>query len=300
MKEKNVAGFLAFFGGFLGLHRFYLGQIPLGIVYLVFQPLGFFLGFIDALVFWSMDQEKFDYKYNPRDYRSIYGRYNPQQRFYDEHTRRRDIKRSKYRDRGFEEDQPRDYRSKAMDIQDSRRRNQERMTDKNRSSYSKRHHPYKKDHQNQLNKQKAVPHIEQGKSMFRDYDYEGAILAFEQALKYDAYNYPLYFNLACAYSLIEDEEKALKNLDKAVELGFRDFEKIESHDAFSYLRVKPAFESFKANNYRLPQTKFQEKNEVDDIKKDDLLTQLNYLKDLRERGLLSQSEFEKEKSKLSS
>ena len=284
MKEKNVAGFLAFFGGFLGLHRFYLGQIPLGIVYLIFQPLGFFLGFIDALVFWSMDQEKFDYKYNPRDYNEIYGRYNPQQRFYDEDTRRKKVKRNKYNKPDFDANPPRDYRAKAKQSQ---------------ANYSKRHHPYKREHQNQLNKQKALPHIEQGKAMFRDYDYEGAILAFEQALKYDAYNYPVYFNLACAYSLCENEESALKNLDKAVELGFRDFEKIEAHDAFSYLRVKPAYEAFKANNYRLPQTKFQDQEELPE-QKDDLLAQLNYLKDLRERGLLSQSEFEKERSKLNS
>jgi len=136
--------------------------------------------------------------------------------------------------------------------------------------------------------------------MFRDFDYEGAILAFEQALKYDAYNYPVYFNLACAYSLTENEEQALKNLDKSVELGFRDFEKIEEHDAFSFLRVKEAYQAFKANNYRLPQTKFQADDLLEDPKKDDLLAQLNYLKDLRERGLLSQVEFEKEKSKLSS
>ena len=285
MKEKNVAGFLAFFGGFLGLHRFYLGQIPLGIVYLIFQPLGFFLGFIDALVFWSMDQEKFDYKYNPRDYGEIYGRYNPQQRVYDEDDRRKKLKKSKYKRRDFEQEQPRDYRTKAK---------------QSRNAYSKRHHPYKREQQNQLNKQKALPHIEQGKAMFRDFDYEGAILAFEQALKYDAYNYPVYFNLACAYSLTENEEQALKNLDKSVELGFRDFEKIEAHDAFSFLRVKEAYQTFKANNYRLPQTKYQADDLLEVPKKDDLLAQLNYLKDLRERGLLSQVEFEKEKSKLSS
>lgn len=280
-----MAGFLAFFGGFLGLHRFYLGQIPLGVVYLIFQPLGFFLGFIDALVLWSMDQEKFDYKYNPRDYTAIYGRYNPRQRFHDEDDRRKKVKRNKYRKPDFKAEQPRDYRAKAKQT---------------KSNYSKRHHPYKREHQNQLNKQKALPHIERGKAMFKDYDYDGAILAFEQALKFDAYNYPVYFNLACSYSLCENETEALKNLDKAVELGFRDFEKIEEHDAFSFLRVKPAFEAFKANNYRLPQTKFKEDKEIDDPKQNDLLAQLNYLKDLRERGLLSKAEFEKERSKLSS
>jgi TM2 domain-containing membrane protein YozV len=290
MKEKNLAGALAFFGGFLGIHRFYLGQIPLGVIYLVFQPLGLLLGFIDALVFWSMDQEKFDYKYNPRAYHEIYGRYNPQQRFQDEDYRRRQVK-----DQMRRQVDDRIRRSNYRAPQDNRQQGQSRNT-----NYSKRHHPYKREQQNQLNRQRALPHIEKGKELFRDYDYEGAILAFERALKYDAYNYPVYFNLACAYSLEENEEKALENLDKSVELGFRDFTKIEEHDAFSFLRIKASFEAFRDNNYRLPKTKLREEEQDTMTQKEstDLLTQLNYLKDLRDRGLLSQSEFEKERAKL--
>lgn len=290
MKEKNIAGVLAFFGGFLGIHRFYLGQVRWGIFYIIANlmfGMGFLLGLIDAIAFWSMDQEKFDYKYNPREYREIYGRYAPQQRHFDEDDRRRRVKNNVGREpvrKGRTE--PRDYRKNT---------NQQ-------SSYSKRHHPYKREQQNQLNKQKALPHIEQGKKLFKDYDYEGAILAFEQALKYDKYNYPVYFNLACAYSLVENVDKSLQNLDKAVELGFRDFEKIETHDAFSFLRVQQDYLDFKGNNYRLPQTRVQNDNiqAIGAEGKGDLLAQLNYLQDLRKRGLLSQAEFEKEKSKLSS
>ena len=289
MKEKNITGVLAFFGGFLGLHRFYLGQVKWGIFYIIANlmfGMGFLLGFIDALSFWSMDQEKFDYKYNPREYREIYGRYAPQQRQFDEDDRRRRIKHNTHGEAPRKRAEPRDYRKNT----------------KQQSSYSKRHHPYKREQQNQLNKQKALPHIEQGKALFKDYDYEGAILAFEQALKYDKYNYPVYFNLACAYSLVENVDKSLVNLDKAVELGFRDFEKIDSHDAFSFLRVQEDFINFKANNYRMPQSKVQHDSiqAIGAEEKGDLLAQLNYLQDLRKRGLLSQVEFEKEKSKLSS
>ena len=97
-------------------------------------------------------------------------------------------------------------------------------------------------------------------------------------------------------------DKSLQNLDKAVELGFRDFEKIETHDAFSFLRVQQDYLDFKGNNYRLPQTRVQNDNiqAIGAEGKGDLLAQLNYLQDLRKRGLLSQAEFEKEKSKLSS
>ena len=39
MKDKNVAAILAFFLGGLGVHRFYLNQIGLGFVYLIFPVL---------------------------------------------------------------------------------------------------------------------------------------------------------------------------------------------------------------------------------------------------------------------
>ncbi len=66
MKEKNVAGVLALFFGALGMHRFYLGQPGLGIAYLIFcwTPIVWLIGFIDAIMFLTMDQEVFDVKYN--------------------------------------------------------------------------------------------------------------------------------------------------------------------------------------------------------------------------------------------
>lgn len=66
MKDKNAAGILALFLGWLGFHRFYLGQTGLGVVYLMFCwfPLIWLIAFIDAISIFSMDQQRFDDKYN--------------------------------------------------------------------------------------------------------------------------------------------------------------------------------------------------------------------------------------------
>ena len=69
MKDKNAAGILALFLGWLGFHRFYLGQPGLGTVYLIFCwfPLIWLIAFVDAIVLFSMDQQKFDEKFNKAD-----------------------------------------------------------------------------------------------------------------------------------------------------------------------------------------------------------------------------------------
>ncbi|MEX0966678.1 MAG: TM2 domain-containing protein [Bacteroidia bacterium] len=66
MKSKTTAALLAFFLGGLGVHRFYLGQPILGIVYLLlcwtFIPA--IVGLIDFIVLLSYSDQKFNSKYN--------------------------------------------------------------------------------------------------------------------------------------------------------------------------------------------------------------------------------------------
>jgi len=66
MKDKTLAGLLALILGTLGVHRFYLGQPKLGILYLIllFTGISAILGLIDAVMFLTMNQEDFDEKYN--------------------------------------------------------------------------------------------------------------------------------------------------------------------------------------------------------------------------------------------
>jgi TM2 domain-containing membrane protein YozV len=65
-KNKTVAAVLAFCLGGLGAHHFYLGQIALGVLYLIFcwTFIPAIIGFIEAIVFLGMSDRAFDAKYN--------------------------------------------------------------------------------------------------------------------------------------------------------------------------------------------------------------------------------------------
>ena len=66
MKSKSTATLLAFFLGGLGIHRFYLGQNVMGILYLVFcwTFIPALIAFFDFFVFIFMSENRFNYKYN--------------------------------------------------------------------------------------------------------------------------------------------------------------------------------------------------------------------------------------------
>lgn len=66
MKSKSTAALLAFFLGGLGIHRFYLGQNVMGILYLVFcwTFIPALIAFFDFFVFIFMSENRFNYKYN--------------------------------------------------------------------------------------------------------------------------------------------------------------------------------------------------------------------------------------------
>lgn len=81
MKNKTTAGIFALLFGPFGLHRFYLGDRKMGKLYAIATAFLFFasfkmngpvvflmgiISFIDAMLFFSMDREEFNEKYNQR------------------------------------------------------------------------------------------------------------------------------------------------------------------------------------------------------------------------------------------
>lgn len=66
MKDKNVAGILALFLGGLGVHKFYLGQTGMGILYILFcwTWIPVIVSLIEGIVFLASSKEAFDAKYN--------------------------------------------------------------------------------------------------------------------------------------------------------------------------------------------------------------------------------------------
>ena len=252
MRNKTTAGLFALFLGWAGIHRFYLGQVGLGILYffLMFFGVSFILGLIDAVVFFGMSEEDFNRKYNTPEKLAQYQR---RQSYGPQHKRR------------GPPPPPRATQNYTRDIQN----------------------PYKVN----------------GIKKYKEFDLEGAIDDFKKGLEIHPKDISLHFNLACAYSLTEQVDKAYAHLDKAVSLGFNDFEKIKTHDDLAYVRIQDRFDDFQHNGFRLktPAITEQTTEEVvkeENIQDDVLLAQLKRLAELRDRGLLSEQEFMIEKKKL--
>lgn len=86
-------------------------------------------------------------------------------------------------------------------------------------------------------------------------------------------------------------------------LGFTDFERIQTHDDLAYVRIQKEFDEFRQNQYRrVPGSLINQSgagNDQNNIAESPLvLEQLEKLTSLRDRGLLTQEEFEREHKKL--
>lgn len=268
MKNKGVAAILALFLGVFGVHRFYLGQRALGILYFIISVAGFIisltafpygppipfiimaiLSFVDAVLLGVMPQEEFDERYNKK---RAEAKYSHQSKGYQE-TRRVLPKET-------------------------------RTTPRASNTYTEL---------------KAS-----GIAKFRDFDFADAAKDFEKILELAPDDIATHFNLACCYSYLENSAKAFLHLEKAVALGFNDFDKIISHDALAYIRTAPEFAAFKSNGYKMPEKApakpdlLQELQDKNIDKSDPLLEQLQRLAALRERGILTEEEFMNQKRKM--
>lgn len=267
MKNKSVAATLALLMGIFGVHRFYLGQRFLGIVYLFLFFFTFtisveeeapfilapaLLGFIDAILLFVMPKEEFDEKYNKK---------------YVAHH-------------GYSGSRREDYRYQPS-------RSYERRTEEQWKTPASKASEFKR----------------LGVGLFREMNFDGAVDAFERALDEKFDDSSTHFNLACAYSMLQEAEPAFYHLEKAVEFGFTNLEKIHRHDALSFLRAQPYFDDFVRNGYReleaLPSagTPLDQPTE-NKSETDDLLQQIIKLGDLRDKGILTEQEFVKQKRKI--
>ena len=261
MKKKNVAAIFGLLLGAFGVHRFYLGQIGLGIFYVLLSVVSLgtissIIGIVDAILLFSMDQQKFDQKYNgidPYARRTRTTNRSPQQQ-----TQRRERPRKEPR------------------YVDHRKAKPGRTAPTSRANN---------------------PHKKLGKEKYQDYDFLGAIIDFEKALKVDPTDVVVHFNIACAYSITEDVEKAFFHLSKAVENGFSDFDRIKEHDALAYLRIQEQFEEFEKNGYLLASSTKENTPPPPEIS-GNLLEQIKRLGELKEKGFLTSEEFVEQKRKL--
>ena len=159
-----------------------------------------------------MDQNEFDRRYNSHNFRDRYGNRRDQ-------TKEQTSRQGKYI--LLDED--------------------ENTTQKSRRGYFDL---YK-------NKKKSESHKQSGIKKFKDYDTKGAIEDFKKAIESNPNDKSLHFNIACAYSLEEKAYESFYHLDLAVTYGFKEWEKILNQEALAYIRILPAFELFKNNQFRI-------------------------------------------------
>jgi len=133
---------------------------------------------------------------------------------------------------------------------------------------------------------------------YEEFDTEDAVKDLLKAIEIEPNNKDLYFKLAGAYSQLENATASLDALNLAIRNGYKDFEKINSIEDLAYLRIHPAFVEFKANNYSLEKVAKLAAPKENLLDNDVILSQLKKLVELREKGLLSESEYKKEKIKL--
>lgn len=133
--------------------------------------------------------------------------------------------------------------------------------------------------------------LNEGEKLFKEGKIDEAILKFSSALALSDVAPNTNFILAKLYCLKEDQEKALRHLMKAIEDGFKDFEKINRDQDLAYLREKVDFKMFVANGYkRIPvQSEARPLSRIEELEK---------LSVLLEKGLLSKNEFENEKKRI--
>jgi TM2 domain-containing membrane protein YozV len=268
-KSRITAALLALFFGWVGLHRFYLNQTGLGIFFIAmlimtkFWASGIlgFVGIIDAIAFLMMSDADFDRKYNngqqPQFNRNRPGRQSSRnQRTGQSNQQRRPVAVPKYQTQ--------------RPVQQPRRAQRP----------AQRHNPFKQS----------------GIQKYKDFDLEEAIKDFEKGLEISPKDISLHFNIACAYSLTEQADKAYYHIERAVALGFTDFEKIKTHDDLAFVRIQPQWDDFSGNGFK--NQNLLEAPKEDLLDSSVLLDQLNKLAELKEKGLITQEEFAMEKKKL--
>ena len=259
-KSRTTAAILAILGGWAGVDRFYLGQNIVGIV-LLFMT---FTGIASVGI----------------PFAAIIGFLHA-------------IVLLMSSDEAFDRRYNQDYRRRIKQKNQSRaqRENKRASRELREMDLQRERYAYKSKAKSRNN-----PFISSGRKKYKEYDLEGALADFTQALELSPNNAELHFDMAAVYSLKENTQKSLYHIDKAIALGVKKDEFL-SHDDFAFVRIQPKFEEFQNNGFRLKGVA-KHIEAPKEREGDVLLTQLNKLKDLRDRGLLSEKEFLYEKEKL--
>jgi hypothetical protein len=131
--------------------------------------------------------------------------------------------------------------------------------------------------------------IDSGDSKFSSGDMDGALSDYKKILMRQPNAPTTHFKIACIYSVKSNSEKSFDHLSKAVQIGFTDFQRILSTKELTFLREQQEFHKFAENGY-----KFDVPSDIEN----DMISKLERLSQLKEKGILTQKEFEEQKKKI--
>jgi len=270
-RSRVTAGILALTLGAFGVQKFYLRQNGIGVV-MVLALIFTAMAVMPFLFIWGIIEGAMLLNMSDQEFDRKYNRYSYRNR----------------RDDYLEQRRERQIQKSRRKVGRSELKRERKISGSSRKAIAK-----------------ANPFKSSGIKKYKDYDLEGAIEDFSRGLDINPNDVALHFNIACAYSMTEVKDKAYYHLAKAVALGFKDFELINTKDDLAFVRIQPEFDEFKENGYKLgtrrasPNGPINEQKDEDLVITDDvLLSQLNKLAELRKKGLLSQEEFNLERKKL--
>ena len=118
---------------------------------------------------------------------------------------------------------------------------------------------------------------------------EQAITKLKQLLAVQPTFALAHYNLACNYSRLGKADDSFRSLTAAVRSGYTNFKKIQSDPDLVFLRSQAGFAEYAASGYR---------EYGASLASDDVVTKLERLASLKERGILSDAEFSEQKAKV--
>jgi len=119
-------------------------------------------------------------------------------------------------------------------------------------------------------------------------NFNSAMEILHKALFIDATNAIVHFNLSTLYSKMKDKDNSYRHLTRAIECGYNKFENIQKSEDLNWLRNTPEYKDYVTNGYKF-NVNTQRKTYIDE------LTELSKLK---ENGIISEIEFNEQKSKI--
>lgn len=163
--------------------------------------------------------------------------------------------------------------------------------------------------------------IKQASNFYELKDYVSAIGVLKRIIAGDPHNAQAHFNLACCYSKVKNIE-AFNALGNAIDTGYSNFDRINTHKGLTWLKSQPKYERFVSNGYKfiietepipesdVHQETAEERSIADSIPEqenvsakvevitDDKISQLEKLAKLKEQGILTDEEFQEQKKRV--